>query len=165
MSRIQVTINIDDTLIKEESQQSTLEDAITQELGWLRDSGMFIEDWHFTEATPEHTTPASTNLKRAVILTCVHEHAQGATLYSSVHANNQAAIEHAETVKSQCDLEEDRGEFFNFEIQPVVLDINQFQDAPSTGRHSPLDTQIQSAESRAPRPSAGEGRGPDHSYI
>lgn len=62
MSKIQVTINVDDDAILAESGQSGLEDAIRQELGWLHDSGMFVESWSFLEEEREQHTSGTPDL-------------------------------------------------------------------------------------------------------
>ena len=45
--KINVTLTIDEDAIRAESQQENLQDAINQELGWLYDSGMFVDHWSF----------------------------------------------------------------------------------------------------------------------
>lgn len=49
MKQIVVTLSIDEEIIMAESGQGTLTDAIGQELGWLRDSGMFVEKWAYVK--------------------------------------------------------------------------------------------------------------------
>lgn len=66
MSKIQVTLHIDDHILMDESQQASLSDAIDQELGWLHDSGMFVEGWSFIER--EQAPKAKANTKSAIPL-------------------------------------------------------------------------------------------------
>lgn len=49
MAKITVTFDVDDELIKNISEQSALEDAITSELGWVEQSGLHLESWAFEE--------------------------------------------------------------------------------------------------------------------
>lgn len=49
MKRIIVTLNVDEDTVLNESGQNNLNDAISQELCWLHDSGMFVEEWVFSE--------------------------------------------------------------------------------------------------------------------
>lgn len=52
MKQITVTINIDEDVIRNETKDTgatTLDEAISQELEWLHDSGMYIEAWSYTE--------------------------------------------------------------------------------------------------------------------
>lgn len=49
MRQITVTLNVFEDIILEESCCETLGDAISQELGWLRDSGMVVEKWEYTD--------------------------------------------------------------------------------------------------------------------
>lgn len=47
--KIDVRLNVHKESVLAESGQESLEDAITQELGWLQDSGMSVESWSFSE--------------------------------------------------------------------------------------------------------------------
>ncbi len=47
MKKVYVTLNIDEEVLLQESGQPSLEDAVSQELGWLRDSGMILDDFSF----------------------------------------------------------------------------------------------------------------------
>ncbi len=47
MAKISVVIEVFEEEIKAESGIDDLSDAIRQELGWLRDSGMIVESWEF----------------------------------------------------------------------------------------------------------------------
>lgn len=47
MAKISVVIDVLEDEIKAESGIEELSDAIRQELGWLRDSGMIVESWEF----------------------------------------------------------------------------------------------------------------------
>lgn len=49
MRQITVTLNVYEDLILEESGCETLGDAISQELGWLRDSGMCVKEWGYID--------------------------------------------------------------------------------------------------------------------
>lgn len=49
MKKITVTLNVDEAAVMAESGQNNLEDAIRQELGWLHDSGMFVDSLSFAE--------------------------------------------------------------------------------------------------------------------
>lgn len=69
MAKINVTLNIDEeTLLKESEQGSmdNLEAAISQELGWLRDSGMSVEQWSFANKTPEKSNDGSVRPQEAL---------------------------------------------------------------------------------------------------
>lgn len=48
-NKIVVHLSFDKKTLLGEAGQECLEDAITQELGWLRDSGMFVDGWEFVE--------------------------------------------------------------------------------------------------------------------
>ncbi len=48
MKRIYVSLVVDEEAIKEASGLESLDEAIAQELGWLHDSGMFVEGWNFS---------------------------------------------------------------------------------------------------------------------
>ena len=47
MAKIKAIIEVCEEEIKAETGISDLSDAIRQELGWLHDSGMFVEIWEF----------------------------------------------------------------------------------------------------------------------
>lgn len=49
MAKINVVLEVDDVLVKKESDQYALEDAISRELGWLANSGLYVESWKFRE--------------------------------------------------------------------------------------------------------------------
>jgi len=49
MKQINIVLNVDEDIIINESDQANLNDAILQELGWLHDSGMFVESWSFVD--------------------------------------------------------------------------------------------------------------------
>lgn len=49
MVRITATIEVFEDEIRAESGIEDLSDAIRQELGWLHDSGMVVENWEFVE--------------------------------------------------------------------------------------------------------------------
>lgn len=53
MPKITVTFDVDEDMIKNISNRVDLEDAITQELDWVRQSGLQVEKWHFTENEPK----------------------------------------------------------------------------------------------------------------
>lgn len=50
MKQILVTLNVDEEAIQNASGCDCLEDAVSQELGWLHDSGMFVENWCFVNS-------------------------------------------------------------------------------------------------------------------
>lgn len=49
MAKISVLIDVDEERVKSVSGKEYLEDAITRELDWLRDSGMQVEAWEMVE--------------------------------------------------------------------------------------------------------------------
>lgn len=49
MAKIKVIIEVYEEEIKAETGMDNLSDAISQELGWLHDSGMFAENWEFVK--------------------------------------------------------------------------------------------------------------------
>lgn len=49
MRQITVTLIVYEDIILEESGCETLGDAISQELGWLRDSGMCVKNWEYAD--------------------------------------------------------------------------------------------------------------------
>lgn len=49
MAKISVLIDVDEEKLKSVSGDNSLEDAITRELDWLRDSGMKVESWEMVE--------------------------------------------------------------------------------------------------------------------
>ena len=51
MKQITVTLQVDEDIILCEMKDTgvtTLDEAISQELGWLLDSGMTVENWSYT---------------------------------------------------------------------------------------------------------------------
>lgn len=58
MAKIKVTLEVYEEEIKAEAGTDNLSDAISQELGWLHDSGMFVESWEFVD---EHHEQDSTS--------------------------------------------------------------------------------------------------------
>lgn len=54
MKKIHVTLDVDENVVLAESGQECLSDAVSQELGWLHDSGMFVESWSFAEKEKVH---------------------------------------------------------------------------------------------------------------
>lgn len=156
MSKIQVTIHVDDDAILKESGQSDLESAIRQELGWLYDSGMSVENWSFLEKDrdlQESPNPAP-QFKAATLLTCIHETKYGVSVYASIHPNNEIALSRVEEVMAECDYDENSaGEYFNSDIEEVVFDVSQLRDAPAVSPERISETpsladQIRSAEER-----------------
>lgn len=134
MSKIQVTINVDDDAILSESGQPNLEDAIRQELGWLHDSGMSVESWSFLKNDRDLQQPSSPapQFKAATLLTCVHETKYGTSVHASLHPNSEIALSHVEAVKDECDYEADvAGEYFNSDIEEIVFDVSLLRDAPA----------------------------------
>lgn len=57
MKQIIVTLQVDEDTVMNESGQNNLDDAISQELGWLHDSGMFVESWSFLEPEKSREEP------------------------------------------------------------------------------------------------------------
>lgn len=57
MKQITVTLNIDESALQAESSLDNLEEAINQELGWLHDSGMYVEAWSFTDQIRKTAPP------------------------------------------------------------------------------------------------------------
>lgn len=51
--QIVVTLNLDEESLLNEAGMERLDDAISQELGWLHDSGMFVEGWSYVEPEME----------------------------------------------------------------------------------------------------------------
>lgn len=49
MAKIQVTIDVYEETILEESGLDNLDEAIDQELHWLHDSGMAVESWDYLD--------------------------------------------------------------------------------------------------------------------
>lgn len=47
MAKIKAIIEVFEEEIRAETGIDDLSDAIRQELGWLHDSGMFVESWEF----------------------------------------------------------------------------------------------------------------------
>ena len=54
MVTITATFEVSKEIVLRESSAESLEDAISGELGWVHDSGIFLKDWHYT---PEHEHP------------------------------------------------------------------------------------------------------------
>lgn len=57
MKQIKVILNVSEEGILAESGQSNLDDAIASELGWLRDSGMFVEKWEYHDWEKDRSAP------------------------------------------------------------------------------------------------------------
>ena len=57
MKRITVTLNVDESILLEESGQENLNDAISQELNWLHDSGMYVQGWEFLNQREQEKKP------------------------------------------------------------------------------------------------------------
>ena len=49
MKKIVVYVEVDEDAVLNSSGQTSLEDAIVTELGWLHNSGMTVEGWKFQE--------------------------------------------------------------------------------------------------------------------
>ena len=49
MKKIHVTFLVDEKTLLKESGQTSLEAAISQEMGWLHDSGILLDSWQFQE--------------------------------------------------------------------------------------------------------------------
>ena len=52
MAKIKVIIVVSVEDVKEAAELDSLSEAISRELGWLHDSGMFIESWNYLEDQP-----------------------------------------------------------------------------------------------------------------
>lgn len=89
------------------------------------------------------------DLREVCVLTCVHETKYGTSVYGSVHATSKEALDYVDTVKEECDFEENvAGEYFNADIDFDVIDISKLQKVKSAELDlSTLDEQIQNAES------------------
>jgi len=58
--KIRVTLDVNEETIKEVSGTDSLNDAVSGELGWLHDSGMFVENWEEIKGSdPEPSKPKS----------------------------------------------------------------------------------------------------------
>ena len=122
MKQITVILQVDEDVILGEVKDTgvtSLDEVISQELGWLLDSGMSVETWSYSaESSMMNTdipssTPASDTLKSVFVLNCVHETKFGATIYSSLHPTYEDALAHVEKQKVACDFDEnDDREFF-----------------------------------------------------
>ena len=98
--------------------------------GFENFSGKMLEA--FLLAYPEEKeieqVTVADNLRKVYILTCTHETRHGVDAYSSVHASRNEALAHIETVKVECDYEEDEaGEYFDYDITISALDISKLQ--------------------------------------
>ena len=216
MSKIQVTLNINDEHIKRSSGGEELEEAINRELDWLKPGGIDVEGWTFLDKEQENNllqsfiytfgtadsfpfqrgwievqaqnrqqadqafrsqypdiTPGilncssiyhkeefqpiwedhykdtdwdvchqiiqvgvpvlDTNMRDAFVLTCVHEHEYGDTWYTSIHATEEEAKAHVEPVRKKANVEEERGEYFNVNIEKTTFDISGLKP------HHPLE--------------------------
>lgn len=49
MAKIKVIIEVSEKDVKEAVELDSLSEAISRELGWLHDSGMFIESWDYLD--------------------------------------------------------------------------------------------------------------------
>lgn len=122
--------------------------------------GHFLEaiktapDWGICHRVITQPEPAmEPQYKQAVLLTCVHEHSYGFDLDASVHANDDDALAHVDSVKEQFEYEEGTaGESFDADIQTVIIDITKLKDVPN------LDLQTKRTDSLADKIQAAEGK-------
>lgn len=49
MAKIKVILDVSEADVKEAARLDSLPEAISQELGWLHDSGMFAETWDYLD--------------------------------------------------------------------------------------------------------------------
>lgn len=78
--QIQVTLHMDEETLLQESGQSHLEDAISQELGWLHDSGLLVDNWSFVNQGEEKEQQLINEL-----LNYFGEHHDSSELYQILH--------------------------------------------------------------------------------
>lgn len=56
--KIKVTLNVNEDIVKSVASNDDLHEAVSGELGWLHDSGMFVENWEeIKESDPEPSKP------------------------------------------------------------------------------------------------------------
>lgn len=92
------------------------------------------------------------DLRRVCVLTCVHETRYETSIYGSVHATDNEALAHVETVMERCDFEEDKDEYFNSDIDYCVLDVSRLErvkDKDISHDQGALDERIRQAVSAA----------------
>ena len=80
MRKIHVTLNVDEETILKESDQENLDDAISQELGWLHDSGISVENWSYADPEKEREGQLINN-----ILNYLADHYDESELYQMLH--------------------------------------------------------------------------------
>ncbi len=65
MKKVNVILNVDEDVIKSASGLNSLDEAITQELGWLQDSGILVEKWYFEDKI-NRTTESKTGILKEI---------------------------------------------------------------------------------------------------
>ena len=56
--KIKVTLNVNEDIVKSVASNDDLHEVVSGELGWLHDSGMFVENWEeIKESDPEPSKP------------------------------------------------------------------------------------------------------------
>lgn len=93
------------------------------------------------------------------ILTCVHQTKFGDNLYSSIHPTMEAALAHIEDVKKACNFDPEFDEFFGYDIDLQVLDL-QTMTSRQKSVHA-IDKLIAGAEQQAGQSTPAIGRIPD----
>lgn len=59
MAKIKAIIYVSESDVKEAAELDSLHDAISRELGWLHDSGMFIETWDYLDRSSRFSQNSS----------------------------------------------------------------------------------------------------------
>lgn len=124
------------------------------------DLGTILENMPWREyGTPAIEPPIQKNNQvPVVILTCAHQTKFGDYLYSSIHPNAEAALEHIPNVKEACNFEPELDEFFSYDIDYQVLNLETMTSRQKSA-HA-IDELLANAEKRAGQPSA-PGRSPN----
>lgn len=116
MKKIHVTLNVDEETILNESGQENLDDAISQELGWLHDSGISLENWSYADPEKEQEGQLINN-----ILNYLADHYDDSELYRILH--DDLEMSHEEIALLGFDLPDCYEE--QPSMQPAHIEHNQ----------------------------------------
>ena len=128
MRKIHVTLNVDEETILKESDQENLDDAISQELGWLHDSGITLENWSFADPEKERESQLINN-----ILNYLADHYDESELYRILHDDLEMSHEEIDLLGfdlPDCYTDEpsELPEYGKYNDRRWFLEVVQYQD-------------------------------------
>ena len=176
MSKIQVTLNIDDEMLLKESNTSFLEDAINHELGWLRDSGMYAESWSFIEPHEKQMqtfyytfgTSKGYPFQKGWVEVQAEDRKQADDLFRKKYPDNFPGYLNCAFVYTEYEFAEIREQYKKENPDWCVCHdtINQTPADPDKGDHkNTLSSIIHSAEKRKPQPNPDSAKTKEHENM